>query len=222
MEVTRDRQVVWEYRVEAPNETPTCQPLPDGRALIGIVGECRLVEVDRKGTVLHQVALSTPERAPHAQFRLCRKTPEGTYLVPFTAEGAVRELDRDGRVVREFPRHPMPVCALRLEDGNTLIAADRAVREYDRNDAVQWELTATDLPDLALATLAGLQRLDNGNTVICNWGAHDDGDRVGAHVFEVTPDKRVVWQVAGPLLGQVAQCQMLTKDFEPHPAVRSR
>ena len=221
-EVTPDRQTVWEYPVQAPNETPTCQPLPDGNTLIGVVGECRLVEVDRKGTVLHQIALSTTETTPHAQFRMCRKTPAGTYLVPFTAEGAVREIARDGTVLREFPRRPMPICALRLDNGNTLISADRSVTEYDRNDLIQWELTQDDVPDLNLAVLAGLQRLDNGNTVICNWNATDAGDRVGAHIFAVTPDKRVVWQVAGTAIGQVAQCQLLTPEHTPSPAVRNR
>jgi len=222
MELTRDRQIVWQYTVEAPNEIPTCQPLPDGNTLIGIVGECRLIEVDRKGTVLHQIALSTTEKTPHAQFRMCRKTPAGTYLVPFTAEGAVREITADGSILREFPRRPFPVCALRLDNGNTLISADRAVTEYDSNNLIQWELTADDIPDLNIAILAGLQRLDNGNTVVCNWNTKDDGGRAGAHIFAVTPDKRVVWKVTGNAIGQVAQCQLLTPEQTPLPAVLFR
>ena len=46
--------------------------------------------------------------------------------------------------------------------------------------------------------------------------------RVGAHVFEVTPDKRVVWTVTGTAIGQVAQCQLLTPEHTPHPAVLNR
>jgi len=221
-EVTPDRQVTWEFSVEEPEEVPTCQPLPNGNVLIGIVGRCRLVEVDRQGQVVHEVPLQTPVKEPHAQIRMCRQTPEGTYLVPFTAEGAVREIARNGSVLREFPRRPMPVCALRLDNGNTLISADRCVREYDRNDRVQWELAPDDVPDVNLAVIAGLQRLDNGNTIVCNWGARDDGGRAGAHVFEVTPDKRVVWQVTGTSIGQVAQCQLLTPDHKVHPAILQR
>ena len=148
---------------------------------------------------------------------MCRKTPEGTYLVPFTAEGAVREYDRDGKVVRDFACGPTPVCALRLDNGNTLISAGGAVTEYDPGGQVMWELTPTDIPDINVAILAGVQRLPNGDTVVCNWNAADDGDKVGAHIFEVTPDKRVVWQVAGERLGQVAQCQLLTADLKPFP-----
>ncbi len=212
-EVTRSKQVVWEYRVDAPNEVPTCQPLPDGRVLIGIVGQCRLVEVDHAGQVVKQVPLRTTVKEPHAQFRFCRRTPEGTYLVPFTAEGVVREVDGEGQVVREFPRRPFPVAAVRLGDQHTLITTDRRVIEYDGALRVVWELTVDDVPDLNLATLAGVSRRDNGNTVICNWGTADTPDRDGAHIFEVTPDKRVVWQVTGRDLGQVAQCQVLNDDL---------
>jgi hypothetical protein len=214
-EVTRDKQIVWEYKVEAPNEVPTLQPLPDGTFLIGIVGECRLIEVNRQGRILHEVRLSTTEKQPHAQFRMCRKTAEGTYLVPFTAEGAVREFNRDGVMLREFPRNPLPVCALRLEDGDTLISAGGAVTEYDKDDRIMWELTAKDIPDINLAIFAGIQRLPNGNTIVCNWNTKDEGGKEGAHILEVTPDKRIVWQVTGDTIGQVAQCQVLSAGFTP-------
>jgi hypothetical protein len=219
-EVTRDKKVVWEYTTEKPNEIPNCQPLSDGNVMIGIVGECRLIEVNGGGEVVHQVQLSTTEKTPHAQFRMCRKTPEGTYLVPFTAEGAVREYDADGKVIREFPKHSTPVCALRLENGDTLISADGAVTEYDKNDKVVWELWQNDIPDIQIGALAGIQRLDNGDTVVCNWNTKDVDDKAGAHIFQVGDDKRVVWQVTGTNIGQVAQCQLLTDDLRaPRPGV---
>ncbi len=212
-EVTRDKEVVWEYRTEKPNEIPNCQPLPDGNVMIGIVGECRLIEVNRQGEIVHQVQLSTTEKTPHAQFRLCRKTREGTYLVPFTSEGAVREYDGNGKIIREFPRRPMPVCAIRLENGNTLISADRAVTEYDPNDKVVWELREHEIPDIQIGAFAGIHRLDNGDTIICNWNTQDTGDKSGAHLLQVTDDKRVVWQITGTHIGQMAQCQLLTDDL---------
>ena len=178
-EVTRDKQIVWEYRTEAPNEIPNCQPLPNGNVMIGIVGECRLIEVNRRGEMVHQVRLSTTETTPHAQFRMCRKTAEGTYLVPFTAEGAVREYDRDGTVIREFPRRPTPVAALRLENGNTLISADRAVAEYAPDGTVVWELRQHDIPDVQIGVFAGLTRLANGDTIVCNWNTRDNRGQNG-------------------------------------------
>jgi len=209
-EVTRDKEVVWEYETEKPNEIPNCQPLPNGNILVGVVGECRLIEVSRSGEIVHQVQLSTTEKNPHAQFRMCRKTPEGTYLVPFTAEGAVREYDANGKVIHTFPRRPAPVAAIRLPNGNTLISAGNAVTEYDKNNNVVWQINEEWLPDLNFGVFAGIQRLPNGNTIVCNWGTRDTDDRIGAHIFEVTPDKRVVWEVTGGTIGKVAQCQLLT------------
>ena len=220
--VTRDKKTVWEYRTESPNEVPNCQPLPDGNVLIGIVGECRLLEVDRHGNIVHAVQLATTEKRPHAQFRMCRKTAQDTYLVPFTAEGIVREFDRDGQVIRTFPRRPSPVSVLRLANGNTLISAGKAVTEYDNDGAMVWQINEAWLPDIQFGVLAGIQRLPNGNTVICNWNTRDTAGKIGAHVFEVTPDKRLTWWLSGDTVGKVAQCQLLTDDLMPRtdPIVR--
>ena len=209
--------VVWEYKTNAPNEIPNCQPLPDGNVMIGIVGECRLIEVDRQGKIVHEVKLETTEKAPHAQFRFCRKTPEGTYLVPFTSEGAVREYDASGKVIREFPKVSTPVGVVRLPDGNTLISADGKVTEYAPDNQIVWQLGANDIPNINIASFTGIQRLPNGNTIVCNWNTQPSGNKAGAHVFEVTHDKRVVWQVESNIFGQVAACQILTPDWKPRP-----
>jgi len=104
------------------------------------------------------------------------------------------------------------VCALRLENGNTLISADRAVTEYDRDDNVVWELREHDILDIEIGAPAGIHRLDNGNTLVCNWNTRDTGYKNGAHILEVTDDKRVVWQVTGTHIGQVAQCRILAEE----------
>jgi len=104
---------------------------------------------------------------------------------------------------------------VRLENGNTLISAGGVVTEYDPSNRVVWQLAPHEMADIKVGVLAGVQRLPNGNTVVCNWGADDEGEKVGAHLFEVTPDKRIVWQVAGDTLGQVAQCQILNPDLSP-------
>lgn len=215
-EITPAKTVVWEYTVADPHEVPTCQPLPGGNVMIGIVGECRLVEVNRQGEILHELKLATTEKTPHAQFRMCRRTSAGTYLVPFTAEGAVREYDRDGRCLRQFPPMAAPVCALRLPDGNTLITGNGGVSEFDGGDRLLWRLDlAADFPDVQAGVPAGVQRLPNGNTVFCNWGSRTRGQQRGVSILEVTPDKRLVWQVAADGLEQVAQCQLLTPGLKP-------
>jgi len=218
-EVAPDKRVVWEYTVKAPNEVPNCQPLPDGSVMIGVVGECRLIEVDRFGQIRHEVRLETTEKKPHAQFRMCRKTAEGTYLVPFTSEGAVREYDRDGKCVRRFPMLGSPVGVERLPNGNTLITGGGCVTEYDAKDGIVWRLDlAKDLPDVHLGIPAGVRRLPNGNTLFCNWGSHTQGSKRGVSVLEVTPDKRVVWEVSAERYEKVAQCHLVESSLDAFAA----
>ncbi|TAN36789.1 MAG: hypothetical protein EPN23_08260 [Verrucomicrobia bacterium] len=103
---------------------------------------------------------------------------------------------------------------MRLPNGNTLISADGAVTEYDVANTIIWRIDGEWLPNIQIGVLAGLERLPNGNTIVCNWNTRDTGEKVGAHIFEVTPDKRIVWQVTGTHIGQVAQCQILTPDLK--------
>ena len=213
-EITRDKKTVWEYNVEAPNEVPSVQPLPNGNTLVGVVGQCRLVEVDRQGHEVLSIQLSTTVKEPHAQFRMCRMTSQGTYLVPFTAEGALREYDADGNIVRTFPKLSSPVCAVRLPSGNTLVTGSGKVIEFNpEGTRIVWELKPNmDLYDIDVAILAGVQRLPNGNTVVCNWNTQGRNGKKASHIFEATPDGRIVWECQSPHIGQVAQCFLLGKD----------
>ncbi|MBR5837480.1 MAG: hypothetical protein IKZ84_02965, partial [Victivallales bacterium] len=212
-EVTQDKKTVWEYNVEAPNEVPSVQPLPNGNTLVGVVGQCRLVEVDRQGREVRSIQLATTVKEPHAQFRMCRQTPQGTYLVPFTAEGALREYDAAGNVVRTFPRLSSPVCAVRLPSGNTLVTGGGKVVEFNPSGTrIVWELRPNmDLYDIDIAILAGVQRLPNGNTVVCNWDTKGRNGKKASHIFEATPDGRIVWECQSHDIGQVAQCFILGK-----------
>ena len=55
--------------------------------------------------------------------------------------------------------------------------------------------TRGQVPGNPLRLMTGFQRLPNGNTVCCNYLGHG---HLGAqpHVFELTPDKQVVWEFA--------------------------
>jgi len=215
-EVTRDKEIVWEYTVKDPNEVPSVEPLSNGNVLIGIVGECRLVEL-KNGKEVLSVQLSTTEKNPHSQFRMCRKTPQGTYLVPFTAEGAVREYDSKGNVVREFPRANLPICAIALANGNVLISANNSVTEYDSNNNVVWQLIQEiDAPDINFGVLAGLTKKPNGNIIVCNWNTEETQDgKHGSHIFEITPSKRIVWEVRNTDFNKIANCTPLDENYKP-------
>ncbi|MFN9851080.1 MAG: hypothetical protein ACK57P_04650 [Planctomycetota bacterium] len=77
---------------------------------------------------------------------------------------------RDTRLVRPTP------------EGNYVVAHEALglVREYDRNGKVVWEFDVG-------SKLYSAVRLNNGNTLI--------GTGDGHRVLEVSPDKKVVWEV---------------------------
>jgi hypothetical protein len=194
-EVTRQKEVVWEYQTAEGNEVHACQPLCDGSVMIAESGPMRIVEVDRQGKIVHEVKLATECPRLHLQMRCARKLSDGNYLVGQYGDGLVREYDPAGRVVREISQ-PMAFSGIRLPGGNTLVATGDAHRiiEVDRDGKIVWEIGENDLPGNPLRFVAGMQRLPGGNTLVSNWGGHG---HVGGQpqIFEVTPDKRVVGEI---------------------------
>jgi len=196
-EVTTDKQVVWEYKAPPKSEVHACQPLPDGNVLVVEGGTSRLVEIDRQGQVAKEIKLeTTPSIAMHNQFRGSRKLPNGHYLVCFKGEGKVVELDGDGKVLRGITVPGDPHEVVPLADGHLLIDCGDGHRalEFDAEGKIVWELDENDLPGNPLRLVAGCQRLPNGNTVFCNYLGHGHLGQQ-PQVVEITPDKKVVWQV---------------------------
>ena len=117
----------------------------------------------------------------------------------------VREYDPAGKVVWSYaldldgrPRTPgheghgtEVFGALRLADGNTLIAAGNGNRviEVDPDGKVVWSIGHDELPGIRLAWVTTLQLLPNGNLVVGNCHAGPDNPQL----IEVTRDKKVVW-----------------------------
>jgi hypothetical protein len=143
-------------------------------------------------------------------------TRAGTILVPHLAEGKVVEYDMDGKALWSVDA-TTPWHAVRLKNGNTLIAGDRNryVREVNSAGEPVWELTQADVPDIKLFNLQTAMRLANGNTVISNWCAGNKNTDEWANtvqIFEVDPDKKVVWALSSwkdPDLGPATSIQLL-------------
>lgn len=67
-----------------------------------------------------------------------------------------------------------------------------SINEYDPvTGAMVWEYTATPMESLKAPGLGNAQRLPNGNTLVCVATVDK-----GGLVFEVTPDKKIVWSYA--------------------------
>ena len=199
MEVTREKKVVFKY--ESKSEIYACQRLPNGNTFVGECNAGRLLNVDPTGKIVSEIKL-LPEGKDggHGYIRNARELPNGNYLVTHYGEQLVREYDAHGKTVREFKAPSMPHSAVRLPNGNTLITLADKIKEpglieYDADGKVVWQLSNKDLPGAPLKFIAGVHRLANGNTVLCNWLGHGNLGKA-PHLFEVTPDKKVVWTYA--------------------------
>jgi len=194
-EITRDHKAVWDYQSKCP-QVLGCERLANGNTLVGEQGPCRAVEVTPKGKVVKAVPLTTSEKPFHRQVRNVHRLANGHILSAHEGEGAVREVDGDGKVVWQYTGVPDAPEALRLANGNTLIACgtQRRVIEVTPAKEVVWELNANDVPDLNLTWISSLQVLKNGHIVVGNFLRGQEGK--GAHAFEVTRAKKVVWRFA--------------------------
>jgi hypothetical protein len=208
-EVTPAKETVWEYMAPSGAEVHSVQPLPGGLFLVGeshADGTSYLYEMDRTTTISHTVKVTLGGDA-HSQFREVRKTPQGTYITSQLG-GQAREFDANGTLLNTFPCGSF--VGIRLPDGNTLISCgdDHRLIEVDPQNAIVWQVGQNDISGNTLFFVAGLQRLPNGNTVVCNWPGHAGGS-TQPQVFEITRDKTVVWQVNDPSLGWISNIEIL-------------
>lgn len=197
VEVDKDNKTVFDFK-GAQAEVHSVQPLANGNIVMTEGGpKPKLMEITREGKVVVEFPLQCQVPNAHMQTRMARKLPNGNYLVPHLLDHAVKEYKPDGTIVAEFktplePKDAWPFTAIRLENGNTYInlTHSNTVEEVDKDGKVVWQLTNKDLPAPLLNDPCGAQRLANGNTIICSYGA---GAPDAVKAFEVTPEKKVVW-----------------------------
>jgi streptogramin lyase len=208
-ELATDLSVVWEYKSPADVELHSVQPLENGHVLAAECGTKRLIEVDRTGTIVNTIKLTT-KYPRHLQVRTVRKTEQGTYWVAFLGESKIKEIDADGTVLREWKTGKVKKQAHGLQilaNGHILASTAYAgsVKEFDADGQVVWELTPQDLV-AAGVTKTGytgmVQRLPNGNTMVSMYHGEPQ-------LFEVTPDKKIVWTLYNEAFGNVAGFRVL-------------
>ena len=216
----KTRKIVFEYKARQ-KETSTVQPLPGGEFLLAVLGpQPRALVINRKGEVVKTTPLRCQTQNFHMQTRMLRILPNGNYLAPHLLDFAVREYEpTTGKVVRSFAtddrgraKRDWPFTAIRLENGNTLIACTNGNRiiEVDARGKIVWSVTNEDLKERLFDDACGAQRLPNGNTVISSY--HASGQQV--KLFEITRDKKVVWRFSGMRAG-FHHFQILTTNGKP-------
>ena len=211
-------KLLWQYKVPEGCQNPVAQVLGEDRFLVGNEGPCQLREIDSKGETLKLIQLSSSFEKNHGQFRFCRKTPGGTYLVPLTKEDSVKEFDAEGKVVRDFGGFQLPVSAIRLKNGHTLIGWHHRVTEVDEKGRKIWEFDLEKEAGLPAVPVTAVIQLENGNVILgCYHRKPGQPD-----IVEVSPEKKVVRTVTIPELGNVAAVQLLNADLRPSESVSAR
>jgi Mala s 1-like protein len=230
-EISRDKDMVWQYPAPPGTEIHSIQSIGKDRVLLMRNGNpAQAMIFNTASNKLEKtIPIPTAITGTHGQFRHIRMTPAGTILVGHMSEGKVVEYDLDGNVVWSVKAdHAWE--AIRLRNGDTLITGDgsKYVREVNPKGAAVWELTQADVPDIKLGNIQTANRLANGNTVICNWiaGNQNTNQWPGTvQVFEVTREKKVVWALSSwndPDLGPATSIQLLDEPGTPEALDQQR
>jgi outer membrane protein assembly factor BamB len=212
-EIAPDKSIVWQYIAKPKEgyngrvEVHAIQRLANGNTLISENGNSRLIEVDKNGTIIKERPYTIENHDAHSETRLARLLDNGHYLACHERDATVREYDETGKVVWSYKLdlNNLPAVpghkghgtdvyhAVRLKNGNTLIAAGSNNRLIEVNKAGQivWSIERDELPGIRLFWVTSLEVLPNGNIVFGN----THGGDTNPQLIEVTHDKakKAVW-----------------------------
>ena len=154
-------------------------------------GPNRLLELDAAGQVVW-------DHKPPSIAVIFEVLPNGHVLYAYGGKPTgVREVTRQGEEVWNYvSASPQVLGCQRLPNGNTLISCgtQKRVIEVTPDKRIVWEFGPQDGPELNLTWISSIQQLKNGNLLVGNFLRGQEGK--GAHAFEVTRDKKVVWKWA--------------------------
>jgi outer membrane protein assembly factor BamB len=217
-EITLDKKIVWEYDCAKSNgnegkrvDVHAFARLKNGNTVIVESGVGRVIEVNSKGKLIHQFPL---KKGGTQSTRLVRKTPQNTWLVCSENPGVVTEYDNDGNIVWDYLIKTRVYGAIRLKNGNTLIASGsgNSIVEVNPEKEVVWEVKGQ-VPgtDIQLKWMTCLQEESNGNYIVGNCHAGPDNPQI----FEINKDKKVVWQFNEyELVGNGLACWQVLNDAQ--------
>ena len=214
-EVTKDKQIVWEYKSPAgvKTEIHSCQPLPNGNALIAEGGTSRLIEVDKKGAIVKEIKIAVKGNA-HSHFRGVRMRQDGTFTVTAMGEATLIDFDQNAKRCWTLTSAEMSAQGIswravhsfiRLPNGNTLVSGGHAptLAEVTPAKKVVWQFTSADAPELGLTYSASFQLLPD-NTLIM--AAYDSKTKI----YAINKDsKKVLWTLVNKDIGNPTNIMVL-------------
>lgn len=220
-----EKVIVFRYKLAAPNkEIGTAQRLANGNTLVTELGpKPRLLEITPDGKIAVDCPLQPETENAHMQTRMARKLPNGNYLVPHLLAFAIKEYKPDGEIVRmiktDLPelggreKKNWPFTAILLKDGEVMANLTNGNKTviFDKDGKPIWIASSENVKD-RFADPCGGHFLDNGNRVICSYGSSKDSM---PDIFELTPDKKVVWEFKACKFRGAHQVHILTTNGKP-------
>lgn len=188
--IDRDGNTYFHYKTK--HEIFSCQPLENGGVLVGELQQNRLVETDANGNITKIIPFDYKGSNPHESMRSARKLADGTYMVVSPGSEKIFILDDSGKSIREYNTRHDTFGAVIRPNGNIVYSCMEGLAELDKNGNEVWTLLDGDVPGINIRWILGITLRSNGNIVCTNWLGHGHVGE-GVPVFEVSPDKQVVW-----------------------------
>ncbi|MCU0713515.1 MAG: PQQ-like beta-propeller repeat protein [Pirellula sp.] len=183
--VNADGSVRWSLPIQAIHDA---QELENGHWLLQTsFGEVN--EVDAQGKIVWTYKPNKLDGAKGVEIHAFQKLASGELMIAESGNKRILFLDQQKRIASQFPltvKESDPHRDTRLvrqTPQDTFLVcheAELTIREYKRDGSVIWEYPIG-------TKVYSATRLENGNTLI--------GTGSGNKVVEVSPDKKVVWEV---------------------------
>lgn len=192
-------------RQEKVDSIHNAQLLPNGNLLFQQGGWNHLIEKSAEGKVVWEYDAGKANPGKAVEIHAFQRLDDGNTMVVESGIGRIIELTPEGGIAKEIKlrvshnvTHSDTRMVTKLASGNYLAAqeADGVVKEYSPEGAVVWEFPIPMFghPDADGHGPEGYGnkvfcaiRLPNGNTLMSTGNGHA--------VLEVTPDKKIVWEL---------------------------
>lgn len=200
---------------------------PSGNILVQ-QGRSTVAEIDPRTKEVvwsYDAAKSNGNQGKRVEVHAFQPLDDGQLMIAESGSARIIEIDRDGKLLKEVKlkvdhpdAHSDTRLVRRLASGNYLVAheADGHVREYDGDGRVVWEYEVPLFgktqkpghgPEAFGNRLFAALRLPSGNTLIATGNGHG--------VIEVTPAKKIVWQIQQHDLPDITLAWVTTLEVLP-------
>ena len=183
--------VIWSHKTAGPQRGHAghhdVQLLPNGNILFHDTWTTlKEITLDKKVVWTYDSANMNGNKGKRVDVHAFARLKNGNTMIVESRVGRVIEVDKAGKLVHQFPLKPGDTQSTRwarhTPKGTLLVCSENPgiVIEYNRKGEVLWDY-------LIKTRVYGAIRLKSGNTLIASGS--------GKSIVEVTPEKKVVWEV---------------------------